>query len=34
MENLVGLTKLVFDGKTDNIHAIESLALHCMSNDL
>ena len=25
MENLVGLTKLVFDGKTDNIHAVESL---------
>ena len=24
MENLVCLTKLLFDGKTDNIHAIES----------
>ena len=34
MENLVGLTKLVFDGKTDNIHDTESLVLHCMSNDL
>ena len=34
MENLVGLTKLVFDGKPDNIHATESLVLHCMSNDL
>ena len=33
MENLIDLTKLVFDGKTDNIHAIESLFWHCMSND-
>ena len=34
MENLVGLTKLVFYGKTDDIHAIESLFWHYMSNDL
>ena len=34
MENLVALTNLVFDGKTDNIHATEALVLHCMSNDL
>ena len=32
MKNLVGLTKLVFDGKkTNNTHAIESLLWHCMS---